>query len=212
MSRLESLRSLLDVVYPRAEEANQRLRGANGRLFQYLSKTYPVISSTQLSGVLARDQDSSNFGTHFLILKFTGKSSILPLVALEREVNRPADLSIQVAVFRHSANGSPAAIGYRFEAPSGEGRHDYYHVQFVRRFRNPDRPLPQCPEWLPDKQPAIPVGARDAVSLFLVLLISLYGRTYIEGLVREEPKLRNLTANVRGLLGPRGTRPSGERS
>lgn len=77
--------------------------------------------------------------------------------------------------------GEVKAFGYRFEAPEGlgpkgEGRHHYYHAQFINRFQDEILLPPQeFHDWFPTSQPAFPLDADDPVKLVLCLLISLYG-------------------------------------
>ncbi len=65
-------------------------------------------------------------------------------------------------------------FGFRYEYSHGEGRHGFHHSQItISPF---EKPLPNCPFWIPQHIPCFPMPAKCAISLFLCMLISLYGK------------------------------------
>lgn len=69
-------------------------------------------------------------------------------------------------------------IGIRFESqegPTGESIHDYAHAQLFCAFEKGSAVLPDCPSWLPDVHPAIPIEAENRVDILCCALKSLYG-------------------------------------
>ena len=76
------------------------------------------------------------------------------------------------------------SLGYRFEAPEGEGIHHYYHAQIIRGMP-PGIPFhpPELHDWLPEGQPSFPLDAYNPTELLLCLLLALYGREYVTRLI-----------------------------
>jgi hypothetical protein len=63
-------------------------------------------------------------------------------------------------------------LGFRLEAPEGrDGSHSFFHAQLIKLPNS----TPARPEWLPDKEPTLPLAARDEVQLVVALAVSLYG-------------------------------------
>jgi len=90
-------------------------------------------------------------------------------------------------------------IGIRFESqegPAGESIHDYAHAQLFCSFEKGSPSLPDCPFWLPDVHPAIPINAGSRVDILCCALKSLYG-------ARSEP-LQWLASAVKEMV--RGSR------
>ncbi len=67
-------------------------------------------------------------------------------------------------------------VGFRYEtAHKTSEKHNFAHSQLVLKPNN--ECLPNCPSWLPEKMPCIPIPAVDPISTFLVMLVSLYGKS-----------------------------------
>lgn len=62
-------------------------------------------------------------------------------------------------------------IGFRME--KGTGEHSFYHAQLIRSLHGND--IVECPRWLPETQPSIPLYAISSATLLLCTLLSIYG-------------------------------------
>ena len=102
-----------------------------------------------------------------------------------------------MALFLLDANGTPRAVGYRFETPETAGPHHYYHAQLIRSFGKAgvDWGIP-CPVWLPDTQPAFVLDADDPIELLVCLLVSLYGRGYVDKELRGAEFWNQIEADI----------------
>ena len=107
-----------------------------------------------------------------------------------------------------NGNAVPVAIGYRFETPEseGEGVHNYYHAQMIYRFNKEERieELPECPKWIPEKQPAFALDAAGPYGLFVCMLASLYGRQHVLKIIAREhgPIIRPFVETIALLKSP----------
>jgi hypothetical protein len=98
---------------------------------------------------------------------------IIPVMTVKFDFRRSIpEIRFHLALFLVDSQNTPQALGYRFEAPEGEGIHHYYHAQNIKTFNK--RELP-CPEWIPENQPAFALDAKDCITLIICLLTSLYG-------------------------------------
>jgi len=79
-------------------------------------------------------------------------------------------------------------IGIRFESAEGPGVHNHFHAQFFTKFDRNGKRLEDCPDWLPDSYPAIPIPADNAVDIICCALKSLYNATDIWRWIMEEVK------------------------
>ncbi len=110
------------------------------------------------------------------------KLPVLRLKHDERNIIR-YEVGLYMLDRRDGDDGSPVAIGLRFEEPKGaDGLHSFFHAQLCRQFHGATALFPGCPEWLPDQHPAIPVDADGPLSLLIALLKSLYGNTFLREL------------------------------
>jgi hypothetical protein len=94
-------------------------------------------------------------------------------------------------------------IGIRFDSSEGPGDHSYYHAQFFSTFDRDGQRLDDCPEWLPDSHPAIPIPAENAVDTICCALKSLYGaRSSVWTWIADEVKRRGpfLDGDTRGRI------------
>ena len=135
----------------------------------------------------------TNFGTakRFLYLEPVTEGGVfVPVLSLNCDFSRwLPEVGIRLAlcfVDKSSSTRELRAIGYRFESPHGPGRHDYYHAQPIVELGNVR--FPDCPEWFPTSQPALPLDGDGPVALVLCILASLYGMPYLYEL---EPQLGN---------------------
>ena len=74
-------------------------------------------------------------------------------------------------------------IGFRMETPEGTdngstGIHKFYHAQLIQQFSPKefkDKLQTKSLSWLPESQPSFPMLADCPVTLFLCLIVTLYG-------------------------------------
>lgn len=154
--------------------------------------TYPPINGLEALEALLpgskKNPIQGSFNNLYLWLQKT--AGMLPIVHLKYDFSCSIpEIRIRLGLFLEK-DGESNAIGFRFESPegtssSGAGRHHYYHVQMIKAFKNrdgnfgillrPDKWHHQCPDWLPTREPALPLPAEDSLSLFLCFAASLYG-------------------------------------
>ena len=110
------------------------------------------------------------------------------------------------------------ALKLRLEAPHGdeygdeeneeredelEGRHDFYHGQLVRVFRDfRGRAYVKSPNWLPESQPSFPLTADCPVTLMLCLLLTLYGKRQSLELLKRNANLWKWLTSYMSTLQP----------
>jgi len=150
------------------------------QLYDKVSKGYRPVEVMRLNVTIREAKAGRVFllsqKEGFLFLRPPEKDRVLlPVIGLEGDFNKP-EIKIRMALFTIDKRGQLAAIGFRFER--GEGRHSYHHAQFIKTLAAGD--LPGAPEWLPERQPAFLMSARNPFSLFLGVLTGLYGFDYLE--------------------------------
>ena len=149
-----------------------------------ISKVYSIVEPGKLDNILIETRKSGRIdflsSKVFLFLKPPIKEDVLPVLSMKGDLNKE-DLSILMALFKLDKLKLPAAIGFRFETPHGDGLHNYHHAQMIKAFDKSIRSeLPQIPPCLPETQPALMLSATNPRSLFLGVLIGLYGLGKIE--------------------------------
>lgn len=94
-------------------------------------------------------------------------------------------LSLQLGVLgRDGQQGT--FFGYRFESPEVGDEHHFFHTQPVKAFGH-GTPIQYAVAWYPDRYPAFPLAARDAIELIASLLVA----------IREWPRMVELTVQNR---------------
>jgi len=74
-------------------------------------------------------------------------------------------------------------LGFRLEAPEGSvGRHSFFHGQLIKL----ENANPGSPDWLPDKEPTLPLVAANEVQLVAALAVALYGSEVITTMASEQ--------------------------
>ncbi|HEV7504869.1 MAG TPA: hypothetical protein VGS07_08165 [Thermoanaerobaculia bacterium] len=148
------------------------------KLNDVISKAYSVIEPGKLGQILKETKAKGTIGfspcKDFLFLKPPDKESVLPVLSIMGDL-KGNGLSVRMALFTFDGSEVPAAVGFRFETPHGVGRHNYHHAQMIKSFDKSMRDLPQVPPWLPVTQPALMMSATNPLSLFLGILIGIYG-------------------------------------
>lgn len=165
--------------WTRDPTADGKLRELNDTV----SRSHKVIEAQKLAFLLkeAKKGGSIDFLAHgaFLFLKPPEQEgALLPVLSLKSNFSR-SELRVRMALFTFGESQVPAAIGFRFETPEGEGKHNYHHAQLIRSFGKNTKDLP-TPLWLPTRQPALMMSAKTPFSLFLGILIGLYGLGNLE--------------------------------
>lgn len=122
--------------------------------------------------------------------------SFLPVLSLECKLDDENDvMKLRLMLVHCSGNeGKPHGIGFRME--EGESIHGFYHAQLIKNLEGAadveGTPV-ECPLRFPETQPSIPLRAKNAITLVLCLLISLYGIEYCWTLASEH-QLSELTS------------------
>ncbi|NJM39395.1 MAG: hypothetical protein HC853_00805 [Anaerolineae bacterium] len=132
------------------------------------------------------------------------KINIVPVMTFQFEAGHgQSSLKIRCAMFTRDDEDKLAAIGYRFDSPtastSDANKHSFYHVQPIKNLTLNEGHVLPCPQWIPERQPSIPLDAKDALTLFVSFLVSLYGRSYLAGLFSVSsfgPKLRSYVKDM----------------
>jgi len=137
------------------------------------------VRRAQLETLLPTDEDACKCfppKQYLYLAPILVGSVIVPRLWLECDFGRSIPhVSLRVELFllhQQTIN----VIGYRFETPEGLGVHNYYHLQSTENTSFP---------WIPTSQPAIALAARNPVELLFCLLISFYGRDYLEEIGRN---------------------------
>jgi len=108
----------------------------------------------------------------------------LPVMSIKCDLTgTQPQLSLRVMLHFFQSNDCKQpvkAIGYRYETPEEAGenrsRHDYYHSQPITCFdREHSQTTRFCDPDILEKTPAFPLDAKSPATLFMSMLISLYG-------------------------------------
>ena len=161
-------------------------------IFDEVQATYPPFyTDSELEDSLpAESRLEASFSSYlYLEPSVKDRQVMLPIVTASYNFD-PEQKSIdKVRVrlglfFKHQ--GETKSVAFRFESPEGEGSHNFYHVQPIRALdREPV--TPGGADWLPEWNPTLPLDANDPVTLVLCLLMSLYGRDYLDRELQSAP-------------------------
>ena len=83
-------------------------------------------------------------------------------------------------------------IGFRME--KGEGEHGFYHAQLIRDLQT--GACVECPRWLPETQPSLPIHAVSSATLLLCTLLSIYGLDSFWKLINEIGQVHGLPVHL----------------
>jgi hypothetical protein len=175
------------------------------KLNRDVAETLQVIQAKKLRNITElaiKERGRLELGLKdLLFLKPPSRKIVLPVLSLRGDL-RP-DLKIHMALFTYNEEASLAAIGFRFETPEQKGKkHIYHHAQMIRTFGTDPSDeilLPCVPRWLSDSLPAFPLSATTPFSLFLGVLVALYGFDYLDRAKQVEPRLLFLAKDLDGL-------------
>ncbi len=179
-------------------------------------KYWASITREELEDWLSSpNQLDINFSNKIMYLPPLEKDDeFLPMLSLYCKLSeRTIDVRFYVILVRFTETGEPYGIGFRLETPvskednqdegkngkqdkskkrkqkdrgDGQGRHDFYHAQFINKAQfidkygavKPINPPIKIPCWLPCEQPSFPLTADCPVTLIFSLLLTLYGKKY----------------------------------
>jgi len=128
-------------------------------------------------------------GSNLLFFDFIDKENALPIVDMRWDLTASsAQPELRFRFFLLNWEGSqdrPRVVGFRIESPEGPGAHNYSHAQMITEFEKDEDHIRRLTgggnleHWMPQKQPAVPIPARQGAEgmgdLLAVLLVSLYG-------------------------------------
>ena len=109
---------------------------------------------------------------------------MIPLIWMAFDFGRSIpSVRCYLGLFLHHEN-QIKSLGYRLETPEGVGIHHFYHAQIIRGLP-PNIPFmpSELHQWLPERQPSFPLDADNPLRLILCLLLTLYGKEYINRLL-----------------------------
>jgi hypothetical protein len=151
-----------------------------------------------------KDELRFQSGNQYLFLPpIEEEVSLVPLMSLKLLFNRQvSQLKICVLFLSMDENKPKYHIGFRLECPESQnqgqenpepiGVHDFYHAQLITEL---DGAPIQGPEWLPVSQPSFPLVANCPVTLFLCLLLSIYGKKrYISFIINTQSQKIKINA------------------
>jgi hypothetical protein len=174
------VRELILWLWDKNESAERRLSGPTKEIHRLIASRWAKVENDKRLEQLLRGDGQSVVDLQkvhrFIYLEPLQDESIVPVLSLWYSARNPRpQLRLRVALFVLDESKQLAAVGVRFESPEGRGDHDYYHAQLFVEFEKGGGGLPQCPHWLPKKQPAFALNARDPITLLIAMLITLYG-------------------------------------
>ena len=151
------------------------------------------------SGTLEVDFTHSHRGKVLYLPPLENNPQCIPILSLYCQLdNQHSIAKLRVMLVSLDGNQDLYGIGFRMETPegmnqntnatNGDGIHDFYHAQLIRKFGQSslDDRLPVCsPDWLPTTQPSFPLPANCPVTLLLCLIVTLYGRKYYNQFLAE---------------------------
>lgn len=154
-------------------------------IYNEIQHAYRSVQREELEILLPTDENVNvQFDNVYLYLKpVTHGLFMVPVISLSKcdfGQSMP-ETRLRLGLFSKHGN-EIKAFGYRFEPPEGVGQHNYYHVQIINSLGNVPFPNYAHMSWLPDRQPAFPLDANNAVKLILTLLITLYDLNYVSRL------------------------------
>lgn len=159
---------------------------------------------------------------------FESKGKVMYLPSLEKNADFVPVLSLKVTiddehdeirlrvmlVTQDGDKNCLYGIGFRLDTPESgnvdgeskgnedEGRHDFYHAQFIRRRGFNWGPRIETIGWLPEHQPSFPLVADDPITLVLSLLLALYGKRYCGQFIQRHGGSLSALGSARKKLQP----------
>lgn len=97
----------------------------------------------------------------------TALTVLVPFILVNDAAPR---LSLQLGVLERGGQGT-TFFGYRFETPEDGNEHHFFHAQPVKAFGR-GAPIQHAIAWYPERYPAFPLAARNAIELIASLLVA----------------------------------------
>lgn len=109
-------------------------------------------------------------------------------------------IALKVILLHGKNSAGIKAFGLRFEAPEGEGIHNYYHSQLIREFEKGKNRFDEfmCP-WVPAAQPALCLDASNPVQLTVAFFVSLYGLTEVSQRICRAECWAEIKSDIAGM-------------
>jgi hypothetical protein len=150
------------------------------RNYDQMALTEHPLARRKLDLLMKKSRNSRLCLDQFYLPPLEEDREFIPILSLKCDLtSSPPSLSLRVGMTKYTNGGKcrPTSVGFRFEMGKPNSNHNYHHMQFTARPH--DEPLAGCPE-LPETYPCVLTPAKCPVSLFLCLLLSLYGSRITE--------------------------------
>lgn len=207
---LAHLKQVLDFLW---RSSAQYYRGARSprelELRDKVAESFKPLTQEELMSCFGRSGNIDvSFGQDvkrkYLFMKPSQSApDILPIISMQWKDHV---MRLRLGLFTFDDKNTLSALGFRFESPEEEGvdsesSHGYYHAQLIESFdkNDPASALPRCPAWLPTRQPAFLLSAKNPLEVFFVLLISLYGAKFI-GELQPQPVWNHIAKTVQAVM------------
>ena len=104
----------------------------------------------------------------------------IPILYLDFDVRKePHIINYRISMlsaYEPSMKWDPKGVGYRFEIGRDRSSHAFCHAQITVDTMDWGKPLHPSLFWIPEQTPCFPLPAKCPISLFLSLIVSLYGK------------------------------------
>lgn len=128
----------------------------------------------------------------------------IPILYLDFDLrNSPPIISYRISllkIYDSNMTINPKGFGYRFEMGHECSSHEYCHAQITIDTMGIGQPLPSLPPWLPEQTPCFPMPARCPISLFLCLIICLYGKQLAREIISEVDVAKEYLEPVKNII------------
>jgi len=170
---------------------------------QYMIESFPPIKLEKLEkivGEAASNSLSLERKIHLPPLNFD--SEFIPILSTTLDLDKsPPEISFRIEMYRYKSESGCKlqAIAFRFEGGHKDSLHDYYHVQLTTECHGTS--LPDCPKWIPQQIPCIPILMDSSVvSMLFCVLVSLYGKGFYPKIFRSVRIDDKYTNSLRHIL------------
>lgn len=160
---------------------------------------YPPAPSTEfVKSELDEDEGELGAPSNYLYLRCPEKAPNLQPIVSVKWTDNPHVCSLRLRLLlckQGQEREHVEGLGFRLEAPEGAiGRHSFFHGQLIKL----ENANPGSPDWLPDKEPTLPLVAANEVQLVAALAVALYGAEVVTTMVSERG-LALCTSHLRGV-------------
>jgi hypothetical protein len=187
---------LLQHLADEGARASLTLDEGRTNAIERLATKYRPLHGRELEGLLARDpMKTGDKGAIHLRPVLKGTPALLPVMRayIDLSGERP-DAQLRVALFDIDGTADNV-VGWRFETPSkgddenssrgsDTGMHDYHHAQPITALTRGQRFSDD--QWYNETTPAFLLDAYSPASLIIAMLVSLYGITYTDELLKVD--------------------------